>query len=73
MRRGAFEIEAITRLEKVAFALIQANFEFTAQHVEEFLALMGIRFATTTAGLYAEKMRLHRGVAPGEQFHANAG
>src|SRR4029077_20367612 len=45
VRGRAFEIEAITRLEKVAFTLIQADFEFTAQHVEEFLALMGIRFA----------------------------
>src|SRR5260370_37304861 len=73
VRGRAFEIEAITRLEKVAFALIQADFEFTAQHVEEFLALMGIRFAAATAGLDAEKMRFHGGVAPGEQLHANAG
>ena len=33
---------------------------------------MGIGFPAAAAGFDAEKMRLHGGVAPGQQFHANA-
>src|ERR1700693_674691 len=32
---------------------------------------MGIRFTTAATGFDAEKVRLHGGIAPGEEFHAN--
>src|SRR5882724_447806 len=40
--------------------------------MQEFLAFVSVRFAAGAAALDSKKMRLHGGVAPGEQFHANA-
>jgi len=54
--------------------LVVANpdFKFAANDVEKFLAFVGVGFTAAAAGLDAKQMRLHRFVAPGEQFHANA-
>jgi len=73
MRRGAFEVEAVAGLEAVAAVILQPNFEFAAKDVKKFLSFVGVGFAAVSAGLDAEKVWLHGGVAPGEQFHANFG
>jgi len=72
MRRGAFEIEAVARLQAMMFVVVQPDFKFAAQDVEKFFAFVGIGLAAAAARLDAEEMRLHRGVAPGEEFHAHA-
>ncbi len=55
------------------FIAVQPNFEFTAQNVQELFAFVRIGFAAAAAGFDAEKMRLHRRLAPGEKLHAHAG
>ena len=55
------------------FATSQPNLKSAAKDVQEFLALVGVGFAATAAGFHAEKMRLHGGIAPSEEFHAHAG
>src|SRR5208283_1444910 len=71
--RGTLKIEAVAGFENVMFLLVQPDFEFTAQDVEKLLALMSVGFAAAPAGFDAEEVRLHGGVAPGEEFHADAG
>lgn len=73
MGRGAFEIEAIARLETVVALIVEPDLKFTAQDVQEFLAFMSIRFAAAAAWFDAEKVRFHSGVAPGQEFHADLG
>ncbi len=51
--------------------IVQPNFKLAAQDVEEFLAFMCVGFAAASAGLDAEKMRLHGGIAPGQKLHAD--
>src|SRR6266478_3403691 len=72
MRRGAFEIEAVAGLQAIVFALPQPDFKRATQDVEKFLAFVRVGFAAAPAGLDAEKMRLHGGVAPSQEFHAHA-
>src|SRR5712672_2125255 len=72
MRRGALEIKTIPGLKAVVLRVTQPNFEFAAENVQEFFAFVRIRFTTAAARLYAEQMRLHRGVAPCKEFHTHA-
>src|SRR5260221_14115754 len=72
VRSGALEIEAVAGLHAVVFVEVEPDFKFAAQDVKKFLAFVRVGLAAAAAGLDAEKMRLHDGVAPGEQFHANA-
>ena len=71
MRSGAFEVEAIAGTKNIVLATVQPNFKFAAHDVEKFFAFMGIRFTTAATGFDAEKVRLHGGIAPGEEFHAD--
>src|SRR5260370_1190553 len=73
MRRGAFEVQAVAGLQAIVLAVAQPDFKRAAEHVEEFLALVGVGFGAAPGGLHAETMRLPVGVAPGEKFHANTG
>ena len=73
MRRGTFEIEAVTGFELEVPLILQPDFEVAAKDMEELLAFMGVRFAAATAGFDAEEMRFHGGVAPSEQLHADVG
>ena len=52
---------------------MQPYFEFAAQDVQKFFALVRVGFAAGATGLDAEEMRFHGGVAPGEKFHADLG
>src|ERR1700737_1868400 len=52
--------------------IAEPDFKSAAEHVEEFLAVVRVGFAAATARFYAEEMRLHDCVAPGEQLHAHA-
>src|SRR6266852_8063991 len=72
MRRGTLEIQAVAGLQPVVLGFAQPDLEFTAQNVQKFLALVGVRFAAPPAGLYSEEMRLHRRVAPCQKFHPYA-
>src|SRR5215471_2739227 len=71
MGRGAFKVEAVAWLQAIMLAVIQPNFEISAKHVEEFLAIMRVGFAAATARFNAKEMRFHRCVAPRQQFHAD--
>src|SRR6202051_4344903 len=73
MRRGAFKIQAVTCFQKIVALVMQPEFELAAQDVKEFFAVMRVGFAAAAPGFHAEKVRLHRGVAPGEKLHADAG
>lgn len=53
--------------------VVQPDFEFAAQDVKKFFALVCVGFAAATAGFDAEEMRFHGGVAPGEKLHADVG
>src|SRR5579859_3877103 len=72
VRRGALEIETVARLHAVVLVGVEPDFKFAAENMKKFLAFVSVGFAAVAAGLDAEKMRLHGGVAPGEQFHAHA-
>src|SRR5271157_2831432 len=71
MRRGALEIEAVAGFQDVVLLIVQPDLEFTAQNVEKLLPLMSVRFAAAPSRFDAEQVRLHRGVAPGQEFHAD--
>ena len=73
MGRGTLEIEAVAGFENVVFLLAQPDLKLAAQDVEKFLALVNVSFAAAPAGFDAEEVRLHGGIAPGEEFHADAG
>jgi len=51
--------------------VVEPDFEFTAQNMEELFSFMSIRFAAAAAGFDAKQMRLHCGVAPSEQLHTD--
>jgi len=53
--------------------VVQPNFEFAAKDVEKLLALVSVRLAAVSARLDAKEVRLHGGVAPGEELHTDAG
>src|SRR4051812_35352429 len=72
VRRCAFKIKAVTGLKPVLFTF-QRDRQHAAQDVKKLLALMRVRIAAAALGSDAEKMRLHYGVAPGQQLHAHAG
>src|SRR5579859_367394 len=71
VRNRAFKIKTVAGLQPVMLALIQPDFKVAPKNMQEFLALVRVGLAAAAAGLYAEKVRLHRRVAPGKQFHAN--
>src|SRR5258707_9701231 len=73
MRRGAFEVQAVAGLQAIVLAVAEPDFKCAAEDVEEFLAFVCVGFAAAPAALHTEKMRLHDGIAPGEEFHAHAG
>src|SRR5258708_31381306 len=50
---------------------VEPNFKVSAKDVQEFLALVRVGFTAAASGFDAEKMRLHRRVSPGQQFHAH--
>src|SRR5260370_5118393 len=50
---------------------VEPNFKVSAKDVQEFLALVRVGFTAAASGFDAEKMRLHRRVSPGKQFHAH--
>jgi len=53
--------------------MLEPDFKFAAEDVKEFFAFVRIGFAAAAAGFDAKEMRLHGGVAPGEQLHADFG
>src|SRR5215831_18181543 len=71
MRNRAFKIKAVAGFQTVMLALVQPDFKISAKHVQKFLSLVRVRFAAASAGFHTKKMRLHGGIAPGQQFHAN--
>src|SRR5579864_8528270 len=73
MRRRALEIQAVAGLQKIMLAVAQPNFKSAAKDMQEFLAFVCVGFAAAAPGFHAKQMRLHRGVAPGEKLHADAG
>src|ERR1039458_5007429 len=72
MRCGALEIKAVPGLEPVFF-LPQRDHQFPTQHIEKLLTLMRIRIAAARLRRYSKQMRLHNGVSPSQQLHANPG
>src|ERR1035438_3846798 len=72
MRRGAFKIKAVAALQMVLLAS-QRDLQFSAEHEQELLAFVGVGLTAARFWFDSKKMRLHYFVAPGEQFHANAG
>ena len=73
MGRRTFEIETVARLKVVTPLVVEPDLEFPAQDVQKLFALVSIGFATATPWFNAEEMRLHSGVAPGEELHADFG
>lgn len=71
MVRAAFEVEAITFFEPVAFSAFEFDFEGAFQNIEKLFAFMGVGFAATCMRRDAEEVRLHHGIAPGKKFHAH--
>ena len=71
MRSRAFEIETVAWFQAVVLFAVQPDFKLAAKDMQKFLALVRIGFAAAAAGFDAEEMRFHRGIAPGEQLHAN--
>src|SRR6266850_2154674 len=71
MRSRAFEIETVAGFQAIVLLAVQPDFKLTAKDMQKFFALVRIGFAAAAAGLDAEEMRFHRGIAPGEQFHAD--
>src|SRR5215472_3242401 len=71
MGRVAFEVEAVARFEPV-FLPVESDLQVSAQYVNKFFALVCVGIATSGFRCDAEKMRLHHGVAPRQQFHANS-
>src|SRR4249920_121279 len=71
MRGGTFEIETVAGLETI-FLAVDGDFEFTTKYVDKFFALVRVRIAAACLGCDPKKMRLHDGVAPSEQFHADS-
>ena len=72
MRRRTFEIEAVAGFQFVVLFRVQPDFEFAAQDVQELFAFVSVRIAAAAVWFHAEEMRLHGGVAPSQEFHANA-
>src|SRR6266542_1239829 len=72
VRYGAFKVKTVTGFELILLSP-KRDFHYALQHVEKLLANVGVRFATAGIGRDAEQMRFHNRVAPGKQFHANAG
>src|SRR6267142_6964727 len=64
MRGGALEVQTVAGLETVVFVSVEPDFEFTAKDVQKLLALVRVRFSAAAAGLDAEEVRLHGGIAP---------
>src|SRR5579862_2909076 len=70
MRRHAFEIEAVAGAEFETVS-VERNFQVSAQDVNKFLALVRVGLAAARLRRNAKQVRLHDGIAPGEQFHAH--
>src|ERR1700686_1638550 len=51
---------------------VEPDFEFSAQNMQELFSFVSVGFTAPALGFYAEKVRLHRGIAPGEQLHPYA-
>src|ERR1700687_2984866 len=73
MRRGALEIKAVAGVQAIVLPFAKPNFKRSAQDVQKFLAFMRVGFPAAATGFHAKKVRLHGGIAPGQQFHAHAG
>src|SRR5919109_2588611 len=71
MRNRAFKIKTVAGFQPIMFAFIQPDFKISPQHMQKFLSLVRVGFATASAGFHTKKVRFHRRVSPGEQFHAN--
>src|SRR5690242_18016901 len=71
VRNRAFKIKAVAGLQPVMLAPIKPNFKIAPKDMQEFLAFVRIGLAAAPAGLHPKKMRFHRRVAPGKQFHAH--
>src|SRR5258708_9628703 len=72
MRRGAFEVKAVARLQSIVLAGTQPDFKRAAKDVEEFLAFVRVGFAAAPTWFHTKKMRLHGGISPRQEFHAYA-
>src|SRR5579859_2066673 len=63
VRRRTFKVQAVAGLQMIVLTVAEPDFKRAAQHVQEFLAFVRVRFAAAPAGFHAKKMRLHGGVA----------
>jgi hypothetical protein len=51
--------------------IVEPDLELAAEDVKKLLAFVGVGFSAAASRFNSEKVRLHGGVAPGEQFHTN--
>ena len=71
MRRRAFEIKTVARLQAI-FLAIQRDLQIPAQYVNELFAFMSVGISAARFRRDAKQMRLHDRVAPRQQFHAHS-
>src|SRR5256885_5861478 len=70
MRRRAFKIEAVARLQAILLA-IKRDLQFAAKNVNELFPFVRIRISAAGFGRNAKQVRLHHCIAPRQQFHTN--
>src|SRR5690242_10050049 len=73
VRNRAFKIKTIAGFQPVMLAWIQPNFKIAAEHMQKFFSLVRIGFTASAARFHPKKVRFHRRVSPGKQFHADVG
>ena len=71
MWRGTFKIQTVAGLKLVMVLAVQPDMKLAAEYMKKFFAFVRIRFAATATRLDPEEVRLHDGLAPGEEFHAH--
>src|SRR5215471_12699089 len=55
------------------FLSVESDLEIPTQYVDKFFALVRVRIPAASFRRDAKKMRLHHGVAPSQQLHADSG
>src|ERR1035441_841805 len=59
VRPRTLKVQTVTRLQRIAFHLIEPDFQPALKHIDEFFPLVAVGAATAGTGRDAEKMRLH--------------
>src|SRR5579864_5638352 len=71
MRGGALKIKTVAGFKPV-LGFRHRNMQFPLQDVQKLLALVGVGFTAASPRGDAKQVRLHYGIPPSQQFHADS-